>query len=307
MKKNVFFRTLFILFVIGFVSCEQDTNVEPPKYIKKPNINCFLCPESSDIFAELKFTKPYFGVQTNGDEYILDAHVSLIDLTDPDTSELILQNGSGIYKTTQTEIKIVENHHYLLVVKLSTGKVYYAESIVPPKLDMSKFYVSYLKVGTPILDSSGRGPGGPGGPGVVYERNPFTLEYYYTGYLNKKFYINPQFEAVMENSNGQFLPVEIVSRGDNEFYGVNSEGKIRVYSNRDFNSGFGLNGPWNVNEISGYVYTVDESYKNFYVSQNNDLSDGFFSEPTIMISNWSEGAIGFFGSYNFVSGVIYKK
>ena len=111
----------------------------------------------------------------------------------------------------------------------------------------------------------------------------------------------------MENSNGQILPVEIVSRGENEFYGVNSEGKIRVYSNRDFNSGFGVNGPWEVKQIAGYIYTVDGPYRNFYVSQNNDLSGDFFSEPTIMISNWSEGAIGFFGSYNFINGTIYKK
>ncbi len=297
----------YVLFTLFITACEQDTSLDPPKYDKKPFIVSLLCPESQDIFAEIKYTKPYFGPQSMQDEYLLDARVRLIDLTSPDTAEMLLQNSIGIYKTTQSEIKILENHEYCLEVQTSNGMVYVANSKVPPKADLSKFKVSYLNVGAPILDSSGRGPGGPGGPGVVYERNPFTLEYYYNGNLAEKVYLNPQLEAQMQNSNGEILPVELMNRGENEFYESNSNGQIRVFLNRDFNSGFGLNGPWDVSSISGTVYTVDEAYKNYYISQNNDLDLNFFSEPVLMISNWSEGAIGFFGSYNFVTGIVYKK
>lgn len=297
----------FAIFMFVFSACEQDATVEPPKYDKKPFIVSLISPESQDIFAEIKYTQPYFGQQTLQDECILDAHVRIIDLTDPDTSEMPLQNSIGIYKTTQFEIKVVENHVYKLEVKTSNGRIFSALTTVPPKADLSQFKITYLKVGQPILDSSGKGPGGPGGPGVFYERNPFTLDYYYKGGLNKKFYMNMQFEAEMQNASNEILPVELVNRGNNDFYRSNDMGQIRVFLNRDFNSGFGVNGPWEVSRISGTVYTVDEAYKNYYLSQDNNSSGDFFSEPILMISNWSEGSIGFFGSYNFIKGTIYTK
>lgn len=175
----------------------------------------------------------------------------------------------------------------------------------PPKLDLSLVKFTYMKVGSPVIDSNGRGPGGPGG---TYERNPFTIEYYYNGNLSKDFFINPQFEAEMINSNGQTIPVEIMGRGNNDFYQGNAENSIHIYSNRDFNSGFGINGPFEVNSIAGTLYSVDLPYKNFYVSQGNaNYADNMFNEPMMMISNWSKGAIGFFGSYNFVYGEVYRK
>lgn len=299
------FQYIFIVFItMGFYGCDQDTDLAPPKYEKKPSINCFLCPESPNIYAELRYTKPYFGVQTNDEDYILDAKVMLYDLTNSDSAELVLSNATGIYKASQNDIKIVENHNYLLKVKLPGGKQYFAQSTVPAKADLSKFSISYMKVGFPILDSNNRGPGGPG---ALYERNLFTLEYYYLGNLDKNVFLNTKFEAEMINKNSQILSVEMMNRGENEFYQINSEGKLRIFYNREFNSGFGVDGPWEVNRIDGTVYTVDAGYKNYYVSQNNNGKGDFFSEPIIMISNWSTGAIGFFGSYNFITGEIYKK
>jgi len=302
--KNILKYLYFVLIVIGFVGCEQDTELDPPKYEKKPSINCFLCPESPNIYAELCYTKPYFGVQNNENDYILDAKVYLFDLTNLDSSELILSSATGIYKSTQNDIQIVENHQYLLKVVLPGGKVYFAKSTVPAKADLSKFSISYMKVGAPILDSNNMGPGGPG---LYYERNPFTVEYYYNSLIQDNFYLNTKFEAEMINKNSQILSVEMMNKGENDFYQSNSEGKVRIYYNRDFNSGFGTDGPWEVNRISGTVYTVDAAYKNFYISQDNGQYAGLFKEPIIMISNWSTGAIGFFGSYNYTTGEIYKK
>jgi hypothetical protein len=299
-------KILSLIYVLVVVTgCETDTDVEPPKFVKKPSINCFLCPEDQNIYAELCYTSPYFGVLPDTDDYILDANVKLFDLTESDSAVLFLSNSSGVYKTTQNQIKIKENHQYELVVETSDGKVHKAQSIVPPKLDLSQVKFTYLKVGAPILDSNGRGGGGPGG---TYEKNPFTVEFYYTGALSKDFFINPQFEAEMINKSKQIIPVEMMGRGKEDFYQGTAENSIRVYSNREFNSGFGIDGPFEVNSIGGTLYSVDLAYRNFYISQGNaNYSDNIFNEPLMMISNWSKDAIGFFGSYNFVTGEVYRK
>ncbi len=300
------FKILGLYFVLFYATgCEMETNVEPPKFVKKPSINCFLCPEDQNIYAELCYTSPYFGVQSNVDDYILDANVKLYDLTEADSAILILSSASGVYKTTQNDIKIKENHVYELVVITSDGNVYKAQSTVPPKLDLSQIKFTYMRVGAPILDSNDVGPGGPGG---TYERNPFAIEYYYKGSLGKDFFINPQFGAEMINANGQTIPIEIIGNGTADFYKGNVENSIRVYSNRDFISGFGVYGTFEINAISGTLFSVDLPYKNYYISQDNaNYANSMFNEPLMMITNWSKGAIGFFGSYNFVSGEVYRK
>lgn len=302
--RNVFKIFSLICLLAVFTGCETDTDVEPPKFVKKPSINCFLCPEDQNIYAELCYTSPYFGVLAETEDYILDAQVKLYDLTEPDSAVMYLSGAYGVYKTTQNDILIKENHEYQLVVTTSDGKVHRAISTVPPKLDISKLKFTYIKVGTPTLDSNQRGPGGPGG---TYERNPFAIEYYYNGALGKDFYINPQFEAEMINGSNQTIPVELMGRGNSDFYQGNAENSIRVYSNREFNSGFGIFGPFEVNSISGTLYSVDLPYRNFYISQGNANYTDMFSEPLMMISNWTKGAIGFFGSYNYVTGEVYRK
>jgi hypothetical protein len=48
---------------------------------------------------------------------------------------------------------------------------------------------------------------------------------------------------------------------------------------------------------------MDEGYKERYVREMQ-ISDNPFAEPILMYSNWSNGAIGALGSYDWVEAVI---
>ena len=53
---------------------------------------------------------------------------------------------------------------------------------------------------------------------------------------------------------------------------------------------------------------MDKAYAEFYKTQEFYGSDPSpFSEPLILSSNFSEGAIGVFGSYDFEKGPIFHR
>ena len=70
---TVFVTSLF------FASCEQDALVDPPTFQKKPAIMCLMTPQSNIIEASLVYTKPYYGLQKDENEYISDALIVITE------------------------------------------------------------------------------------------------------------------------------------------------------------------------------------------------------------------------------------
>lgn len=310
-SKVILFLNIFI--AVFFAGCETDSEVAPPPYEKKPVIMSIITPQSKEISAQLSYTKPYFGKQTYDFEYIVDATVYVVDISSNDSLELRLTDPmSGIYTVTNNKFILSAGKTIKMIVQLANGKSYHAFTTIPPSPDISKLRATYMSIGAPSLETSKGGRRNPP-PGLVYEINPFLLNLEYTGNLGQDFYFSPQLVATMVNDSLQFpydsLDVEIAFKRNDEILKGNQENVVKMYYNRSFNSGFNIPGPFKVKSIWGSLYTMDKPYKDYYMNQLNNMRNGNspFSEPSILISNFSEGAIGIFGSYDFTTGVIYRR
>ena len=306
--KVKFTLFLSILAAVFFVGCETDSVVEPPPYEKKPVIMSFITPKSNEISAQLSYTKPYFGKQTYDFEYITDASVYVVDLSNNDSLELRLTDpNTGIYTVLNTKFSLNAGKSFRMIVHLANGKTFTANTTIPPSPDMAKLKATYMSIGKPTIETNG------GGPGFGFETNPFLLNLEYRGALGAKFYFSPQLVATMVNDSLQFpydsLDVEISFKINDEILKGNTENLVKINYNRSFESGFNIPGPFKVKSIWGALYTMDKPYRDFYMNQLNNNGNGGnpFSEPSILISNFSEGALGIFGSYDFEKGVIYNR
>jgi hypothetical protein len=121
------------------------------------------------------------------------------------------------------------------------------------------------------------------------------------------FYYSPQFEMVLEDGNGDFYGsllyfpnegIEAGKTGDALRYLFND----RIYIDQ-FSGGSPALDPLILKEVVGTFWVMDEGYKERYVREMQ-ISDNPFAEPILMYSNWSNGAIGALGSYDWVEAVI---
>lgn len=293
--------TIGILSLIMFMisSCERTALVEPPVFIKKPVIMCLISPKSEYIYAQLSYTKPYWGASANiPDEYILDANVELVDLTVPNSVNLSLFSSKGVYRADTTSFHIASLHNYKVIVTLPNGKVYYATSQVPPKPDLSKLKMTFHEFGASTDISVGP-------RGGIYSETPLLQNFQYTGDLNTNFYASMQVVDSIENKFQ--IAQEVVFKQDvnsSIIQGSNS-GVINIFNNQ---SVFFEDAPLKLISVQGAFYTMDKAYSEFYKTQEFYGSvPSPFSEPLILSTNFSDGAIGVFGSYDFVKGLIYHR
>jgi hypothetical protein len=287
---------LFIYISLGalfMVSCEQDALVDPPAFEKKPAIMCLMSPQSSMIEASLVYTKPYYGLQKDENEYISDA---LIVITEEATGvvDTMYNYAPGMYAMNIGRITLKEKNWYQMVVRLSDGKSFSARSQVPPKADLNKFKIASVKMGKPYEDLNNGG----WGPYIV---NPYAVEFLYD-LGDADFYVSPQLEAAAKNADGEQIDVRIsfvddILRGE-----TNKSTSFSTQS--EFYSGFGIEGPFTINTFSGAVYTMDKAYRDYYRMQMLQDEDNPFSEPVLFPNNFSGGALGVFGTYDFAQGTF---
>ncbi len=278
-----------------FVGCEQDAEVDPPKFVKKPVITCLMTPKSNFVEAKLNYTKPYYGVPDNIVEHITDATLVLEDLS-AGAVDTFSHTGLGLYQLLLKNVSLVPLHKYELRVKMKNGDVHKAQSVVPPLADFSNLSVNYATLGKPYQETDPWG-------GPTYTANPVTIEFAYIG-LNEGFYVSPQLEGAAQNVLGQESQFELYF---NEEMQEGEGNKPLVFFKRtNFYSGFGLNGPFKLTELRGAIYTMDKAYRDLYLVQWQD-DENPFQEPILYNSNFSEGAIGVFGSYDFTTGSVKIK
>jgi len=280
-------------------SCEKTASVEPPVFVKKPVIVCLISPKSEYIFAQLSYTKPYWGATANvPNEYILDANVELVDLTDLKSIKLSLFSSNGIYRADTTSFHITSLHIYKIIVTLPNGRVYYATSQVPPKPDLSKLKLTFHEFG--ISNEIGVGP-----TGGIYSETPLLQNFQYTGNLNTNFYASMQVIDSIENKFQIGQEVVFSQDVNSSIVQGSNSGVINIFNNQ---SVFSEYAPLKLISVQGAFYTMDKAYSEFYKTQEFYSSDPSpFSEPLILSTNFSDGAIGVFGSYDFEKGVIYHR
>lgn len=287
---------LVIGLTLALSSCEQDAEVDPPKFVKKPVITCLMTPKSNFVEAKLNYTRPYYGDQTNTTiEHITDAVLVLEDLN-LGTKDTFSHTGLGLYQLLLKNVMLISNHKYELRVIMKDGQVHKAQSTVPPPADFANLTVNYATQGKEYEETDPWG-------GPTYTVHPVTIEFNYKG-LDQGFYVSPQLEGAAKNLLGQETQFELYFNEETQ-EGMGS--KPIVFFNRTyFYSGFGLNGPFKLSELRGTIYTMDKAYRDLYLVQWQD-DENPFQEPILYNSNFSEGAIGVFGSYDFSTGSVELK
>lgn len=275
------------------VSCEQDALVDPPPFEKKPAIMCLMTPQSDVIEASLVYTKPYYGLQKYEMEYISDALVTITEEASGIT-DTMSNYAQGLYSLRIGRITLKEKNWYKMRVLLSNGKEFSARSRVPPKANVNKFKIASVKMGKPYEDLSNGG----WGPYIV---NPFAIEFLYD-LGDPDFYVSPQIEGKAKNALGEEIEVSIYF-ADEILPGENNK-STSFFTQSEFYSGFGIDGPFNMNTFFGAVYTMDKAYRNYYQMQMLQYEDNPFSEPVLFSNNFSDGALGVFGCYDFVQSTF---
>lgn len=293
MKKSLTLVIMACVVTVFMVSCEQDALVDPPPFQKKPAIMCLMTPQSSVIEASLVFTKPYYGLQKDENETISDA---LIAITEEATgiSDTMYNYAPGLYSLTIGRIVLKEKQWYKMLVRLADGKTFSARSQVPPKADASNFKIESVKMGKAYEDINNGGWG-------PYILNPFTVAFLYE-LGSPDFYVSPHLEGTAKNAVGEEISVRI--QFADEILGGEKNKPTRFFTQSEFYSGFGIEGPFTLNTFFGSVYTMDKAYRDFYKMQMLQDEENPFSEPVLFNNNFSEGALGVFGCYDYVQGTF---
>ena len=281
------------------LGCENDATVEPPPFVKKPVFTSLISPQGDSIQVMAYYTTPYWGKTTGEVDPIGDAIITVTDLTTAQTVAITLIY-PGLYGIPVTNMPIVNGHAYVMEAKMSNGQVFKAKTIVPPAPDVTKMVVTNSSVSVPNQNSGVFGQG--------TESNTLTLRMDYLGNLGKDNFVSPHLNATFENANLDQLNVPIYFDMDFNFLEGNSENKVEYFTQQDFFSGWGQNGPWHLVQLDGAIYTADKAFKYYNISQFNSQNGAdFFSEPQPVIGNFSEGALGVFASYSYATGIVYKK
>ncbi len=284
---------LTLIGLMSFVSCEQDALVEPPAFEKKPAIMCLMSPQSMRVEASVAYTKPYYGLQKDETEFISDALLVLID-EKSGLSDTFRNYAPGMYDLNFYNINLIESQWYTLRVRMNDGKEYNARAQVPPKPELSKFEIASVKMGTPYEDIKNGGWGS-------YILNPYAVEFRYD-LRNPNFYVSPQLEGIARNSRGEEISVR-VSFAD-EILAGNAQSATSFFSQSEFYSGFGIEGPFQLDSFYGAIYTMDKAYRDYYKMQMLQGADNPFAEPVLFTNNFTEGALGVFGCYDYVKGTF---
>ena len=279
---------LFSSLILLLHACEQDALVDPPEYVKRPVFMCLMTPQSNVIKASAAFTKPYYGIQTDSVDYIENA-VFVIKDHQSQKVDTFTYTREGEYILFPKNISLKEKNKYTLTVHMPDGKQFFAEATVPPKPDFTKLSISYLNLSSTVVDEWG------------YEQNPYTLELEYDAKEQDAYFVSTRLNGFVYNAKGDIIETAINFSEDVQAMNPNKASSF--VSRSYFYSGFGYEGPWSLDSFSGAIYTMDKAYKDFYTSQYQDIGTPF-NEPTIFKSNFSEGALGVFGCYDYRQGSI---
>ena len=248
---------VFLWFFVGLLtSCERDAEVEPPKFERKPVIMCLMTPQMPYAEVQVTYTKPYYGKRKWDDtaETVNGCIIVMTDLSSK-VSDTFFSTGSGTYQLNFGKINLTSKNSYELSVKLPDGKIFKAQSTVPPRADFTKARISYFEM---------REPEDQGGMGWEYTTIPYTMEFEYKG-LDDRFYVSPQLEGSFLDSAKNYFPVEmyfqeVMKQGNSDF-------TVKMLTRSSFYAGWGNEPPFTLQQFEGAIYTMDKPYRDYYLSQ----------------------------------------
>lgn len=293
--KNHFYHWVLGLLLVATTGCyDQDATVDLPTYNKRTAITCYLSPKDPNITVELGHTLPYFGKQTSEIPRIGDAAVTITDVTDGKSIRIPFDSSIMLYRIRAFALPIVNGHTYRLEVVLKDGTSYLATSTVPPAVKDDDLKFGAYRIGKLTTNSWG---GQEVNVGLELKSATTLNGYYYA----------PKFEVVLEDGLGDFYGTELYFSNEGIAEGKTGDTLRYIFNDRIFMNGFGGGGtatdPLILREASGAFWVMDEAYKERYL-RDLQISDNPFAEPVLLYSNWSNGAVGALGSYDWIEATL---
>jgi len=296
-NRRGFLLPMAIAFVFGLGSCiEKDAKIPPPEYSKRTAIICYLSPQNANVSVQLGYTVPYFGIQNDTIAYYSDAKVTVSDLTAGTSVVLPFNSVDFVYRVGKKKMPILNDHQYRVDVVLADGRSYTSTTQIPPKLGPVDLQLGKFSVGK--LEQNQQ----------FGQQVSVNVELK-TGNTQKGFYYSPQFDIVLEDGNGDFYGNTMFFRGSGVEEGVGNDTLRFLYQDRMWlQGGGGMGGgtavdPMKFNSANGTFWVFDKGYAESYNKFFEDTGNPF-AEPILLYSNWSNGAVGTLGSFDWVEMTI---
>lgn len=268
-------------------SCERDTELEPPAFVKQPVLISYISPSDPVIKAELSYTVPYFGKYRDTAERIYDAAVSITDEGTGATATLQHQ-ANGVYQVNASALPVEPGHRYTMRVELPGGFTCSSSTTVPPQPKLEDLKITSWSMGDKRESNWG------------YVYWPFSLQLNYSGEFAENEYAYAEFMALLED--GPFGLYEESIWFNNSGLAGDAGAPYKFFGESEFGD-YGTADP-SFQFLAGTVWLVDENYKAFYETQYQNEGNPF-QEPILFHSSMSTGALGFLGSYTLIQGEIY--
>ena len=268
-------------------SCERDTELEPPAFVKQPVLISYISPSDPVIKAELSYTVPYFGKYRDTAERIYDAAVSITDEGTGATATLQHQ-ANGVYQVNASALPVEPGHRYTMRVELPGGFTCSSSTTVPPQPKLEDLKITSWSMGDKRESNWG------------YVYWPFSLQLNYSGEFAENEYAYAEFMALLED--GPFGLYEESMWFNNSGLAGGAGAPYKFFGESEFGE-YGTADP-SFQFLAGTYWLVDENYKAFYETQYQNEGNPF-QEPILFHSSMSTGALGFLGSYTLVAGDIW--
>lgn len=268
-------------------SCERDTELEPPAFVKQPVLISYISPSDPVIKAELSYTVPYFGKYRDTAERIYDAAVSITDEGTGATATLQHQ-ANGVYQVNASALPVEPGHRYTMRVELPGGFTCSSSTTVPPQPKLEDLKITSWSMGDKRESNWG------------YVYWPFSLQLNYSGEFAENEYAYAEFMAFLED--GPFGLYEESIWFNNSGLAGGAGAPYKFFGESEFGD-YGTADP-SFQFLAGTFWLVDENYKAFYETQYQNEGNPF-QEPILFHSSMSTGALGFLGSYTLIQGEIY--
>ena len=261
-------------------ACETDATVDPPAFVKRPVVVSYISPKDSLVKVQIAYTNPYFGPYNPKTEYEKLARVSILDLTDGDSTLLTWRPMDSIYSVDSFAYKIQHLHNYRLLVVMPTGKQITSVCKVPPATKEMDWKVNSWDF---KKDSNQFGE-------QIFRWN-ITLEN--TGAV-EGFYYQPLFSFL-----GDLSFYEGRSWTDPSLSLQKQGNEPLLFIGRGTTWDFaGSAGSGKVSELFLMAWVFDQPYQDYFKSQWADDGNPF-AEPTLLHSNLKGDALGVFCAYDF--------
>ncbi|MDA1181998.1 MAG: DUF4249 family protein [Bacteroidetes bacterium] len=272
----------------------QDAQVDLPIYNRRTTITCYLSPKDQYITVELGYTVPYFGKQQSDVPRVGDAKVTVTDMNSGKSLLLPFDSSIMLYRIRAFALSIMNGHEYRVDVILKDGIVHWSKTTIPTALKESDLMIGQFRIGKlETIDKVGQVVN----VGVELKSGTTLHGFFYA----------PRFELVMEDGLGDFYGTELYFPKEGIEEGKTGDTLRYFFNDRVFlENGFGggtVTDPLILRELTGTFWVMDEAYKERYL-RDMQISVDPFTEPVLLFSNWSNGAVGALGSYDWVEATL---